>query len=359
MKVKTPSLKGKGPSLKGKGPSLKGKGKASASGQGLERQAQGPQGPADPGAEFVSDLYRDLRDRGCCCRSPRCSSRWSRFRCCSASSGPRPCRRRRRRWPIATRMRGGPVRGARRAGRHPQLPQAPRGAEEEEPFEQKFTLPEAELRERRATAPPTPARHLDRPSDTDGRDPTGATASSGGGDARSTETDRLHRRHRHDRRRARDRARAAEARDSLLRRPYRRHHRPARRRQDLDGVRYLDFLPNDKRPVVAFLGLGEGGEQAVFSISSDVVESDGEGSCAPKLPAPCQFLTLKIGEQRTFNFVDGDDLPAEAARHARGPDPRSARSDRAQQRGSDRRQGLNRPARIASLAVPHRAASLT
>ena len=52
--------------------------------------------------------------------------------------------------------------------------------------------------------------------------------------------------------------------------------------------------------MVAFLGLGEGGEKAVFSVSSDVVETDGEGSCAPKQPAPCQFLTLKIGEQRTL-----------------------------------------------------------
>jgi hypothetical protein len=70
-------------------------------------------------------------------------------------------------------------------------------------------------------------------------------------------------------------------------------------------VRYLDFLPGDKSPVVAFIGLREGAERAVFSVSSDVAETSGEGSCAPKKPSPCQFLTLKIGEQHKFKFADG------------------------------------------------------
>ena len=53
-----------------------------------------------------------------------------------------------------------------------------------------------------------------------------------------------------------------------------------------DGVRYLDFLPNDKRPVVAFLGLGEGGEPAVFSISSDVVGERRRGLLRPEARPP-------------------------------------------------------------------------
>jgi hypothetical protein len=73
----------------------------------------------------------------------------------------------------------------------------------------------------------------------------------------------------------------------------------------VDGVRYLELLPSKSRPVVAFLGLAEGGEGAVFSVSGDVVETKGDGSCAPKQPAPCQYLTLAEGEERTFKAADG------------------------------------------------------
>jgi hypothetical protein len=73
----------------------------------------------------------------------------------------------------------------------------------------------------------------------------------------------------------------------------------------LDDVRVLDFLPSDKNPVVAFLGLSHGADAAVFSVSRDVVETEGDGSCSPKQPAPCQYLTLKSGGQQTFTFADG------------------------------------------------------
>jgi hypothetical protein len=93
----------------------------------------------------------------------------------------------------------------------------------------------------------------------------------------------------------------------------------------MKDVRHLDFLPNDKRPVVAFIGLGEGGEKAVFSVSSDVVESDGDGTCAPKKPQPCQFLTLRVGEQRTLRYVDGETfrLKLLETHIVRIPDPRN------------------------------------
>jgi hypothetical protein len=73
----------------------------------------------------------------------------------------------------------------------------------------------------------------------------------------------------------------------------------------LDDVRYLDLLPNDKAPVVAFLGLANGAQGAVFSVSRDVVETDGDGTCAPKKPAPCEFLTLNTGDQETLKLADG------------------------------------------------------
>jgi hypothetical protein len=73
----------------------------------------------------------------------------------------------------------------------------------------------------------------------------------------------------------------------------------------LDDVRILDFLPSEKNPVVAFLGLSHGADAAVFSVSRDVVKTDGEGSCSPKPPAACEYLTLHEGEQQTFTFSDG------------------------------------------------------
>jgi hypothetical protein len=73
----------------------------------------------------------------------------------------------------------------------------------------------------------------------------------------------------------------------------------------VDGVRYLDLLPSENKPVAAFLGLAEGGERAVFLLSRDVVETDGDGSCAPKKPAPCQYVTLQEGDEQTFKYADG------------------------------------------------------
>ncbi len=76
--------------------------------------------------------------------------------------------------------------------------------------------------------------------------------------------------------------------------------------KEYTDVRYLSFLPNEQAPVVAYLGLLEGGDEAIFSISSAVTMGEGEGSCAPKKPAPCQFLTLKVGEERYMTYgTDG------------------------------------------------------
>ncbi len=70
----------------------------------------------------------------------------------------------------------------------------------------------------------------------------------------------------------------------------------------VDGVRGLDLLPNDRKPLVSFLGISETGDTAVFLVSADVTATDGDGSCAPKSPAPCQFLTLKEGETRYLDY---------------------------------------------------------
>lgn len=77
---------------------------------------------------------------------------------------------------------------------------------------------------------------------------------------------------------------------------------PLGKGRDYDDVKYLNFLPDDDEPLVAFIGLAGTGDSAVFAISSDVEMGEGDGSCAPKKPDPCQFLTLKPGEQRYMKY---------------------------------------------------------
>jgi hypothetical protein len=93
----------------------------------------------------------------------------------------------------------------------------------------------------------------------------------------------------------------------------------------IDNVRTLDLLPSDKAPVAAFLGLAKGGDGAVFSVSRDVAETDGDGSCAPKTPAPCQYVTLGTGDQETFKLADGTTyrLRLLHTHIVRVPDPRA------------------------------------
>jgi hypothetical protein len=97
----------------------------------------------------------------------------------------------------------------------------------------------------------------------------------------------------------------------------------------VDGVRYLDLLPSRSQPVAAFLGLANGGEGAVFSVAREVVETDGDGSCAPKQPAPCQFLSMEVGDKRTFRYADGTTfrLTLRDTDIVRVPDPRQQAAD--------------------------------
>lgn len=76
--------------------------------------------------------------------------------------------------------------------------------------------------------------------------------------------------------------------------------------KDIDNVKYLTFLPSDHDPIAAFVGLTTSGEnaRAVFALSSLAEVGDGDGVCAPHKPAPCQFLTLKPGEQRYIKYND-------------------------------------------------------
>jgi hypothetical protein len=96
----------------------------------------------------------------------------------------------------------------------------------------------------------------------------------------------------------------------------------------IDDVRYLDLLPNEKAPVVAFVGLANGADAALFSISRDVVETHGDGSCAPKKPTPCEFLTLGVGDQEMLKTAHGSTyrLRLLDTHIVRVPDPRTENS---------------------------------
>ena len=73
----------------------------------------------------------------------------------------------------------------------------------------------------------------------------------------------------------------------------------------MSGVRELDFLPSEEVPVVVFLGVSEDGKRAVFLLSDDVVATDGEGACVPD---PCEFLSLKVGQQQYMQYQPEGEL---------------------------------------------------
>ena len=80
---------------------------------------------------------------------------------------------------------------------------------------------------------------------------------------------------------------------------------PVGNTKTIEGVKALDFLPNQKTPVVAYLGLVDQ-NHALFSVNPGVVETQGEGDCAPRGNS-CMYLTLKIGKEQRFVYGDEND----------------------------------------------------
>jgi hypothetical protein len=100
---------------------------------------------------------------------------------------------------------------------------------------------------------------------------------------------------------------------------------PVGKAKTIEGVKLLDFLPDEKTPVVAYLGLVDD-NHALFSVNPGVAETDGEGDCAPRGNA-CMYLSLKVGKEQ--RFVYGDEADARVyrlklldTRIVRVPDPR-------------------------------------
>jgi hypothetical protein len=70
--------------------------------------------------------------------------------------------------------------------------------------------------------------------------------------------------------------------------------------RERNGVQGIALL-SSKKPVVAFLGI-EGGKKAVFLVSDDVSSTSGEGACVPS-PSSCQYVYLREGQARTFDYT--------------------------------------------------------
>jgi hypothetical protein len=72
--------------------------------------------------------------------------------------------------------------------------------------------------------------------------------------------------------------------------------------EERKNVKRGTVLPSQSHPVALYLGAGEGGNRAQFLVSDDVVRTHGEGKCLPS-PSDCQILTLKTGQERSFDFA--------------------------------------------------------
>jgi hypothetical protein len=98
--------------------------------------------------------------------------------------------------------------------------------------------------------------------------------------------------------------------------------------KEIDDVRYLDFLPSDREPVVSFISLDGAGKSAVFALSRDIVSTSGDGTCTPKEVDGCEMLTLKVGDERLLKYADGTTfrLKLLETRLVRVPDPRPSTS---------------------------------
>ena len=60
-------------------------------------------------------------------------------------------------------------------------------------------------------------------------------------------------------------------------------------------------LPSKEVPVVLYMGVTNGGDTAVFSVSRDVVSVSADGICSPS-PESCQLLALKKGQTADLTY---------------------------------------------------------
>ncbi|HET6830500.1 MAG TPA: hypothetical protein VFH44_04020 [Solirubrobacterales bacterium] len=76
---------------------------------------------------------------------------------------------------------------------------------------------------------------------------------------------------------------------------------PAGGTKVLRGVKALQFLPGDKRPVVQYVEGDADATRAAFVVSPDVSSTAGDGKCDPGRN-DCQFLLMEEGDVQTFVY---------------------------------------------------------
>jgi hypothetical protein len=72
-------------------------------------------------------------------------------------------------------------------------------------------------------------------------------------------------------------------------------------------VKQLGMLPNDKSPVVVFMGMSSDFKTAIFLIDTSKYNADGEGKCRPST-SNCSFVELNVhdtGNEETLAAPDG------------------------------------------------------
>jgi hypothetical protein len=72
------------------------------------------------------------------------------------------------------------------------------------------------------------------------------------------------------------------------------------------GLEPMTKLPNDKNPVVVFVGLSPDDKRALLLMTSNVTAFYGKGRCALEKQA-CQLLELKPGKSATFAYGYGEE----------------------------------------------------
>jgi hypothetical protein len=72
--------------------------------------------------------------------------------------------------------------------------------------------------------------------------------------------------------------------------------------QNERNVKPMTILPEQDNPVLAFLGTDERGKRAAFVVSSNATVTGGDGACVPN-DTDCLYITLEKNENKTFFYA--------------------------------------------------------
>jgi hypothetical protein len=106
------------------------------------------------------------------------------------------------------------------------------------------------------------------------------------------------------------------------------------------GLKALEVLPDERNPVVVFMGMKDDGRTALFMILDPGIEASGEGECSPS-PERCSFVALTTAENQDEVFLNssrGEDYSLQLTRVERVKIDEPAKSQKTTESRSSRRQ---------------------